>query len=54
MVYIENIQNFINKSTGDPTGKFLVLSDYKNIGTSAFEQVLIANGYEKWIMNHSN
>ena len=50
MVHIlENMQNFINKSTGDPTGKILVYSDYKSDGgTGAFEQVLIANGYEKY------
>ena len=40
---------FINDSTNDSTGKILVYSDYKSDGgTGAFEQVLIANGYERY------
>ena len=46
---LENMQKFINKSTQESTGKILVYSDYKSDGgTGAFEQVLIANGYEKY------
>ena len=41
------MSKFINDSTKEPTGKILVYSVYKNDGgTGAFEQVLIANGYE--------
>ena len=46
---MENMEKFINKSTKESTGKILVYSDYKSDGgTGAFEQVLIANGYEKY------
>ena len=46
---LENMNKFINNSTRESTGKILVYSDYKSDGgTGAFEQVLIANGYEKY------
>lgn len=46
---LDNMQKFVNKSTKESTGKILIYSAYKNIGgTGAFEQVLIANGYEKY------
>ena len=49
---LQNMQKYINKSTNDSTGKILVYSDYKSDGgTGAFEQVLIANGYEKYDHN---
>ena len=45
----------MNKSTGLPTGKVLVYSDYKSDGgTGAFEQVLIAHGYEKYDHESNN
>jgi hypothetical protein len=51
---LQNMQKFINSSTQESLGKILVYSDYKSDGgTGAFEQVLIANGYERYDHNSS-
>jgi hypothetical protein len=52
---LQNMEKFMNKSTGLPTGKVLVYSDYKSDGgTGAFEQVLIAQGYERYDPDTNN
>ena len=45
---MKNIGKFIN-NLGEPTGKVLYYSDFrKDAGSEAFEQVLLANGYEPY------
>ena len=44
---MKNIGKFIN-NLGEPTGKVLYYSDFRKDASEAFEQVLLANGYEPY------
>lgn len=51
---MKNIQKFINKDE-EPTGKVLYYSDFrKDAGSEAFENILLANGYEKYENDEKN